>query len=513
MTENSLNVTSPDVPPFDGAVFTCTALSTSIIAEYQPGRIFRSDSTLNASKRADVRVQGFENVIFVWLDAQARVLPVSQFPADEEAMILPGLEFIVVANQWVQSAGLWIIGVVARSSVITRDNFDDAWRRCRDAVQPFLGESLDPRTAPGHRVAGRAEFYFAMPGIVNGEAQIVGYAARNDLPDQGNDSEQYGFFANPDAIKDRAVATVIGGAYGDALGAGYEFGTASPTTGEIDMIGGGLGDFAPGEWTDDTSMAYPILAALAESGPLTSSGLNSIAAQFLEWFSSNPPDIGNQTRAALSGADEPTFQALASSAHAVTATRPDSSAGNGSLMRTGPVALGYLRDLGGAIGAAKSVSDMTHADPTCAEACMLWTASVHGAITLGIFDGWRFGLRALPPERQKFWNGIFEEAFVQPSEQYAVKDGWVVAALQHAVSAIASTADPDPATHTRNALELIIKAGRDTDTVACIAGTLLGARYGTAVFDINKVDKLHGWPGVRGDDLTKLARTVVERQL
>lgn len=51
---------------------------------------------------------------------------------------------------------------------------------------------------------------------------------------------------------DRAVGVVLGSAIGDALGAGYEFARVAPDF-IPGMIGGGLGNFAPGEWTDDTS--------------------------------------------------------------------------------------------------------------------------------------------------------------------------------------------------------------------------------------------------------------------
>ncbi len=47
---------------------------------------------------------------------------------------------------------------------------------------------------------------------------------------------------------DRVAGTITGLAVGDALGAGYEF--ARPARpGQAAMIGGGLGDWEPGEWT------------------------------------------------------------------------------------------------------------------------------------------------------------------------------------------------------------------------------------------------------------------------
>ncbi len=49
---------------------------------------------------------------------------------------------------------------------------------------------------------------------------------------------------------DRARGVLLGTATGDALGAGYEFTTPAPST-VIDMIGGGVFRWEPGEWTDD----------------------------------------------------------------------------------------------------------------------------------------------------------------------------------------------------------------------------------------------------------------------
>ena len=57
------------------------------------------------------------------------------------------------------------------------------------------------------------------------------------------------------AQTDRACGVLLAAAAGDALGAGYEF--SAPLDGVPAMIGGGLGNFAPGEWTDDTAQATP----------------------------------------------------------------------------------------------------------------------------------------------------------------------------------------------------------------------------------------------------------------
>ena len=58
-------------------------------------------------------------------------------------------------------------------------------------------------------------------------------------------------------IRCRARGTLLGMATGDCLGVPYEFGSA-PFHGQPELIGGGLGDYEPGEWSDDTQMALCI---------------------------------------------------------------------------------------------------------------------------------------------------------------------------------------------------------------------------------------------------------------
>ena len=99
---------------------------------------------------------------------------------------------------------------------------------------------------------------------------------------------------------DRAAGVLLGGAVGDALGVPYEFATPPGPTELAEMKGGGLGNFAPGEWSDDTSMAVAIAEVAATGADLTTeAALDEIARGFLRWFDSGPPDIGIQTSAVL----------------------------------------------------------------------------------------------------------------------------------------------------------------------------------------------------------------------
>ena len=61
------------------------------------------------------------------------------------------------------------------------------------------------------------------------------------------------------------------------------------------------------------------------------------------------------------------------------------------------------------------------------------------------------------------------------------------------------------AQHFQHALEAAVRGGGDTDTVAAIAGGLLGARWGASAVPLAWRRILHGWPGLRGRNLIILA--------
>lgn len=196
---------------------------------------------------------------------------------------------------------------------------------------------------------------------------------------------------------DRARGVLLGGVVGDALGAGYETDKVRPGPDGPRMIGGGIGPRSPGEWTDDTAMAWCIADVAARRLDLANDeGLTAVARNFRAWFDSNPPDIGTQTQRALSGGGPyPTAAELTASAEKVARAR-GTSAGNGSLMRTGPVALQFLDDPDGCATAAAAISRLTHANDTAVQACVLWTEAIRTAITTGTLDI-RSVLHHLPP--------------------------------------------------------------------------------------------------------------------
>lgn len=311
------------------------------------------------------------------------------------------------------------------------------------------------------------------------------------------------------AQTDRACGVLIASAAGDALGAGYEFATVAPDL-VPEMIGGGLGDFAPGEWTDDTSQAVAIARVAATGADLrTPEALTQIAQGFADWYAGGPADVGIQTSAVLSHAGRHPSGAEMAEAALQVHERSGRSAGNGSLMRTGPVALAYLDDPAGLVEAAMAVSALTHHQDLAQEACAVWCLMIRHAVLHGQFPTHDDIAPWVPSDER--WRELLQEAEDKPPQSFT-NNAWSVGALQAAWSAITHTAVPTdgpPCGHLVDSLTTAIRIGHDTDTVAAITGALLGARWGMSAVPAAWRRILHGWPGLRGLDLEHLAYLTV----
>lgn len=325
---------------------------------------------------------------------------------------------------------------------------------------------------------------------------------------------------------DRALGAVLGSAAGDALGASYEFKPAVLPPKPIEWRAGG--PWERGEWTDDTAMAIPLLDELAAGADLrTDASLGRVVLRWLGW-SKGAKDVGIQTRRVF-GALERQLDRQGIGAAAADSENTDTghvarlckvaagqihdvtgrSGGNGSLMRTGPVALGYLGTEGSAgaaatAAAARAQSDLTHFDADTGDACVLWSLAIRHAILTGEID--LYGqLSALPADRAELWRGRIKDA--EGLEPHQIKNnGWVVAAFQAAWSAIVR------GNSLVDVLERAVRAGDDTDTVAAIAGSLAGAKYGASALPKLWTDELHGWPSERAADLEAKVLLVVRKE-
>ena len=245
---------------------------------------------------------------------------------------------------------------------------------------------------------------------------------------------------------DRACGVLLGQACGDALGVPYEFGTPPGADELARMTGGGLGDYAPGEWSDDTQMAACIALVSSTGADLTSTeALDEIADGFLRWRTDGASDIGVQTSAVLRDAG-PGKDGAGSRVAAAAASYADShphSAGNGALMRTSVVGLTRLDDRDATAEAARTVAALTHADPLAGDSAVLWSEAVRVAVVERRLD-LRGGLDLIPEERRDQWASWIDDAETKPMRTFT-PNGFTVTALQAAWAAITQTPVPEDA--------------------------------------------------------------------
>jgi ADP-ribosyl-[dinitrogen reductase] hydrolase len=278
--------------------------------------------------------------------------------------------------------------------------------------------------------------------------------------------------------RDRQHGTLLGLAIGDALGAAVEFrrpGTFVEVTG---FRGGGPHRLAPGEWTDDTSMALALADSITEAGW----DVNDQAERYLAWWRSGAYsvnghvfDIGITTRKAL-GRFEQTRDAWTSG------DASSGASGNGSIMRLAPVPIAYaslLPDrLDILVTRAIDSSKPTHASPQCLSACAYLTVVLAGLLqglprTEVLDPGWPLLKRVrqmypLHPEIDEVAQGSFRHT----APPYIRGSGYVVKSLEAALWAF------HDATDFREAVLRAVNLGDDADTTGAVCGQLAGACWG-----------------------------------
>ena len=347
---------------------------------------------------------------------------------------------------------------------------------------------------------------------------------------------------------DRAEGVLLAQACGDALGVPWELGHrpadagCGAEPGDGFMQGGGLGPYAPGEWSDDTQMAVVIARVAATGADLTSrTALDAIANGFIDWHASVASDVGTQTRAVLGSVarhrGEPgvseRMRRAALDYHRASGGR---SAGNGALMRNGVVGLTRLHDPRATAAAARAVASLTHADPLAGDSCVIQAEMIRAHVVSPEWEGRPFNgarpLAALEPvgaERRGYWHGLFDGGVYDPanwdSPGLPPADGFTVDALGKACLAF-TAANHEAGTRGRPAadrtelartwLRLIlaraVRTSDDSDTVAAIAGAVAGGYLGAAAVPEEWAAKVHGLPAgpgsgpLRAADLRALAR-------
>jgi ADP-ribosylglycohydrolase len=285
---------------------------------------------------------------------------------------------------------------------------------------------------------------------------------------------------------DRVSGCLVGLATGDALGAPLEFLSRQQVRkrfpqGVREMIASSL--WNKGEYTDDTQMALLIAESLLEKGGFVAT---DIAKRFQYW-SKTAKDVGVQTIAVVNMAryaDDP--ERCSSRYHA---DHPDSSAGNGALMRCAPIALFNLNSLEHIVEFSRSSARLTHSDKRAQSSCVILNTWIRTAILNGIRDGRTEAFALLEESELTAWKKL---ASIETCNEHDIaSSGYTVHTLEAAAWSFLTTESYE---------EAIVRAanlGDDADTVAAVCGALAGAYYGYSAIPARWRDQLQNAVQIR----------------
>lgn len=297
-----------------------------------------------------------------------------------------------------------------------------------------------------------------------------------------------------DAAKRHAMAGIYGALTGDALGVPFEFKAPEciPPAREIEMAM--PSDFEKtysaipyGTWSDDGAQLLCLLEALQAMDwhwALARADLPAALGRLLlRWLKDGHQqsggvvfDCGGQTAKSLE-----LIEAGLDPLKAGGTERQ--SNGNGSLMRTLPVACGVLlrnSALDEAVNIAHLQSRITHAHPLAQVCCSLYSLT---AVYVFKERQREFATECLlmaadilsqiyAAHQEKANLDALREIMEFPKTHFLRGSGYVVDALWTAVDSVARTESYV------DAVRRAISHGNDTDTSACLAGGLAGLRYG-----------------------------------
>ena len=267
-------------------------------------------------------------------------------------------------------------------------------------------------------------------------------------------------------MKDRAVASLVGLAVGDAVGTTLEFKAPGSFEPIKDMVGGGPFNLDAGQWTDDTSMALCLGHSLLEKGifdPVDQ------MTRYCNWYqrgymSSNGDcfDIGMTVSKAINKflvTNEP-----------YSGSVDEHSSGNGSLMRLAPVAIFYNSHYENCIKFAGESSRATHGSAECIDSCkyfadlLFYSYQAQSKAELLSFSKYR----PVVPKVEIIASGDY----LKKSISELKGSGYVIESLEAALWCFFNTESFE------DAILSAANLGDDADTTAAICGQIAGGYYG-----------------------------------
>jgi ADP-ribosyl-[dinitrogen reductase] hydrolase len=291
-------------------------------------------------------------------------------------------------------------------------------------------------------------------------------------------------------LADRVVGSALGLALGDALGAPFEFLRARNVPDPIPALERPWLSEAPGSTTDDTAMARNLMRSLAARGGFDP---DDLLERHLEWFRSDPPDVGTLTGRVL--------RRIAAGEDAATAAQeiwnergPEVSAGNGSVMYCAPLGLAYANRPAQLAQLAPALSALTHVDGRCMTTVLAVTLGV-AALVRGesAEDAAQAALTAVDDLEGGEELEFLVEAVGGSRAIDGPDQGFCLFTAGAAFQALLRPGDVE------TELRRVVSLGGDTDTNAAVAGALLGARDGAKRLPADWLERLRDAEAIRAD--------------
>ena len=258
---------------------------------------------------------------------------------------------------------------------------------------------------------------------------------------------------NYEVFIDRALASYLGFACGDALGATVEFLSAKRIKKRYgthkDIIGGGWLNLAAGQVTDDTQMALALGQAIIDKQTFNE---QTVAKYFVNWMETDPPDIGNTCRRSLLRVRD---QGV------LHGPLREDDAGNGACMRNLPVILATLNNLDNFQDWTIKQCHITHHHPL----------SDAATLTLG----------KLVQHLLRGNDSLCQQEARQLTKDYPILNyspypgrasAYIVDTVQTVLHYFFNSKDYE------TCLINTVNQGEDADTTGALAGMLAGAKYG-----------------------------------
>jgi len=265
-----------------------------------------------------------------------------------------------------------------------------------------------------------------------------------------------------------AYGALLGAACGDASGSTLEFynGKIIKTAAKhaMTMPGGGCLGVGPGQITDDTELALALARGLFKFNPADGFPKESVLAEYIKWYKSNPFDIGNTIRNAF-GNPQNNKDNIYSQA-------------NGALMRITPLSIWCCRlnintqnILDKIAEMARQDALLSHPSQECQDCnaiyCIAQYYLIYGVDPISIIE--KYVTTNVNSNVKKWFLMESKLPYSEIVKTVKIDIGWVRHGFVLAFHFLRNK------TSYEEAILQTLLCGGDTDTNACIVGGLIGS--------------------------------------